>query len=134
MFGRQQILVNKVIMLLLLLVVGLTGCTSLHPVSMDAERLQEAIRQGEAIHEGDTVRVITRDGVSRQIIVTAVEENTVRGDAHGARAGAIVIEVPVDDIVMLEKEEVDAAHTAAGSIGTTAILISIISIIWLISI
>ena len=133
MFGRLHILVCKVIMLSLLLVVSVTGCTSLRPVSMDAETLQEDIRHGEAIQEGDTVRIVTRDGVSRQIIVTSVEENAIRGNAHGARAGAIVIEVPVDDIVMLEKEKVDAVNTAAGSIGATVIAISIISILWLLS-
>ena len=133
MFGRQHILVCKVIMLYLLLVASVTGCTNLQPVSMDAEALQEDIRHGEAIQEGDAVRIVTRDGVSRQIIVTSVEENTIRGNAQGARAGTIVIEVPVDDIVMLEKEKVDAVNTAAGSIGTTAIAISIISILWLLS-
>jgi hypothetical protein len=133
MFGRLHVSVCKVIMLFLLLIAGLTGCTNLRPVSMDAERLQEDIRHGGVIQEGDTVRIITRDGVSRQIVVTAVEENTIRGNAYGARTGAIEIEVPVDDIVMLEKEKVDALNTAAGSIGTMAIVISIISILWLIS-
>lgn len=133
MFGRLHVSVCKVIMLFLLLIAGQAGCTNLQPVSMDAERLQEDIRHGGVIQEGDTVRIITRDGVSRQIVVTAVEENTIRGNAYGARTGAIEIEVPVDDVVMLEKEKVDAVNTAAGSIGTMAIVISIISILWLIS-
>ena len=41
--------------------------------------------------------------------------------------------IPVDDIVMLEKEEVDAVQTTASSIGTTAIVISLISILFIIS-
>jgi hypothetical protein len=108
---------------LLLLVTVLAGCTNLRPVAMDTNTLQGKIRDGTAVNEGETVRVVTRDGVSHLLVVTAVEGNTLRGDAHGARPGAIVIEIPVDDILLLEKEKVNAVDTAVSSVGVAAIVL-----------
>ena len=116
-------------MVLLLLVTVLAGCTNLQPVAMDPETLQEKIRDGTAMHEGETVRVVTRDGVSHLLVVTAVEDNTLRGYAQGARAGAVVIEIPVDDILLLEKEKVNAIETTAGSIGVAAMVFTVALII-----
>jgi hypothetical protein len=116
-------------MLLLLLVAVLTGCTNLQPVAMDPGTLQEKIRDGTAMHEGDTVRVVTRDGVSHLLVVTAVEENTLRGQAQGTKKGAVVIEIPVDDILLLEKEKVNAGETAAGSIGVATMVFAVALII-----
>jgi hypothetical protein len=109
--------------LILLLFSALTGCTNLHPVDMDSKKLQEEIRDGNVIHEGETVRVVTRDGVSRLLVVTGVEENTLQGYAQGAKAGAVVIEIPLDDILLLEKEKVNAVDTTASTLGVTAIVL-----------
>ena len=116
-------------MVLLLLITVLAGCTNLQPVAMDPEPLQEKIRDGTAMHEGETVRVVTRDGVSHLLVVTAVEDNTLRGHALGARTDAIVIEIPVDDILLLEKEKVNAVETTAGSIGVAAMVFTVALII-----
>jgi hypothetical protein len=116
-------------MLLLLLVAVLTGCTNLQPVAMDPGTLQEKIRDGTALHEGDTVRVVTRDGVSHLLVMTAVEENTLRGYAQGAKTGAVVIEIPVDDILLLEKQKVNAGETAAGSVGVATMVFAVALII-----
>lgn len=108
--------------LILLLVAVLTGCTNLQPVAMDPETLQEQISNGTVMHEGETVRVVTRDGASHLLVVTVVEEDTLRGHALGARAGDVVIEIPLDDILLLEKEKVNAVETTAGSVGIATIL------------
>lgn len=107
----------------MLILVVLTGCTNLQPVAMDSKKLQEEIRDGNVIHEGETVRVVTRDGVSRLLVVTGVEDNTLQGYAQGAKAGAVVIEIPVDEILLLEKEKVNAADTTASTLGVTAIVL-----------
>jgi hypothetical protein len=123
------ILARYAIMLVTLLIASLTGCTNLQPVEMDPETLQEKILDGTAIHEGDEVRVVTRDAVSHMLVVTAVEKNTLRGYAQGAKPGTVVIEIPVEDILILEEEKVNAADTAAGSLGVTAIVIAVAFII-----
>lgn len=107
----------------MLILVVLTGCTNLQPVAMDSKKLQEELRDGNVIHEGETVRVVTRDGVSRLLVVTGVEDNTLQGYAQGAKAGAVVIEIPVDEILLLEKEKVNAADTTASTLGVTAIVL-----------
>ena len=107
----------------MLILVFLTGCTNLQPVAMDSKKLQEEIRDGNVIHEGETVRVVTRDGVSRLLVVTGVEDNTLQGYAQGAKAGAVVIEIPVDEILLLEKEKVNAVDTTASTLGVTAIVL-----------
>ena len=107
----------------MLIIVVLTGCTNLQPVAMDSKKLQEEIRDGNVIHEGESVRVVTRDGVSRLLVVTGVEDNTLQGYAQGAKAGAVVIEIPVDEILLLEKEKVNAADTTASTLGVTAIVL-----------
>ena len=117
------------IILLLMCVAVLTGCTNLQPVEIEHERLQDEIRGGSAIQEGETVRVVTRDGVSYQIVVTGVEAEKLNGHAPGAKAGAVIIEIPIGDIVLLEKQRVDAVGTAAGSIGIATIVIAVALII-----
>ena len=121
-------LVRYAIMLILPLVVVLMGCTNLKPVAMDPGTLQENIRDGKVVHEGDTIRVITKDGVSHLLVVTGVDEHNLRGYATGARPGAVVIDIPIDDVLTLEEARVNAGETAAGSVGG-AIMIFAVSLI-----
>ena len=110
---------------LLLLVAVLTGCTTLQPVAMDPGALQENIRGGTAVHAGDTIRVVTRDGVSRRLVVTAVEGNSLMGHAQGVKMEAVVIEIPIDDIILIEEEKVSGGETAVHSVGAVTIAIAI---------
>jgi hypothetical protein len=109
-------------LLLLLLAAALSGCTQLKPLDMDPATLQKNIRSGTAVHDGDTVRVDTRDGVSHSLVVTGVDEYTLRGYATGTPPGAVVIEIPIDDVLTLEEEEVNVNETAAGSVGALTIV------------
>ena len=123
--GRTKLAtcISRLCTSVMLILVVLTGCTNLQPVAMDSKKLQEEIRDGNVIHEGETVRVVTRDGVSRLLVVTGVEDNTLQGYAQGAKAGAVVIEIPVDEILLLEKEKVNAVDTTASTLGVTAIVL-----------
>jgi hypothetical protein len=115
--------------LIVLLIAVLSGCTHLKPVAMDPSTLQKNIRMGTLVHKGDTVRIVTRDGVSHEVIVTEVDEHTLRGHATGAPPGAVAMEIPISDILTLEEERVDVQETASGSIGVMAIVFAVIFII-----
>ena len=115
--------------LLLLFAASLSGCTNLKPIDMAPESLQENIRDGKVVREGDTIRVVTKDGVSHLLVVTGVDEHTIRGHATGAPPGAIVIDIPMDDVLTLEEEKVHAGETVAGSIGVVTMAVAVAIII-----
>jgi hypothetical protein len=96
---------------------------------MDPETLQDNIRDGKMVHEGDTIRVVTKDGVSHLLVVTGVDELAIRGHATGAPPGAIAIDIPIDDVLSLEEEKVHAGETVAGSIGVVTIAVAVAIII-----
>jgi hypothetical protein len=108
-------------LLLLLLAATLSGCTQLKPLDMDPTTLQKNIRNGTAVHDGDTVRVVTRDGVSHSLVVTGVDEYALRGHATGTPPGAVLIEIRIDDVLTLEEDKVSVNETASGSVGVLTI-------------
>lgn len=122
-------LIRYATLLILLLIIVLTGCTNLKPVAVDTDRLQKEIRDGKIVHEGDTIRVITKDGVSRLLVVTGVDEHNIRGHATGARPGAVVIDIPIDGVLTLEEARVNAGETAAGSAGVAIMIFTLALII-----
>jgi hypothetical protein len=109
----------------LLFTIVLAGCTNLQPVPMENGELQENIRAGTVVHEGDTARIVTRDGVSRSLVVTAVQENSLLGHIHGARTDSILVEIPLDEILTLEIEKEDAGEQAVHLFGSIEILVII---------
>jgi hypothetical protein len=96
---------------------------------MDPETLHENIRDRKMVYEGDIIRVVTKDGVSHLLVVTGVDEHALRGHTTGAPAGAIVIDIPIDDVLTLEEEKVHAGETVAGSVGVVTIAIAVAIII-----
>jgi hypothetical protein len=108
-------------LLLLLLAATLSGCTQLKPLDMDPTTLQKNIRNGTAVHDGDTVRVVTRDGVSHSLVVTGVDEYALRGHATGTPPGAVLIVISIDDVLTLEEDKVSVNETASGSVGVLTI-------------
>ena len=115
--------------LFLLFAASLSGCTNLKPIAMEPETLQENIRDGKVVREGDTIRVVTNDGVSHLLVVTGVDEHTIQGYATGAPPGAIVIDIPIDDVLTLEEEKVHAGETAASSVGVVTMAVAVAIII-----
>jgi len=88
---------------LLLTVVGLlAGCTTLKPIDVDAATLHQKIRSGEAVKVGDTIRAITVDGEAHLLVITTVDDRVVTGHSPLADRDATDIELPIDDIVLVE--------------------------------
>ena len=97
----------------LIISILLTGCTHFKPVEMNSKTLQDKIRNGELIEEGDRVRVITKDGSSHILTVTAISEHVLKGE----------IEILIDDIVLVEEEKISAGKTTlavGGGLGVIA--------------
>ena len=89
---------------LALLILFATGCTSLKPVELAPETLQEKILSGNIVNVGDRVKVVTADGVRSEFKVTAINENHILGKD---------IDIPIRDIVALETREFSGGKTSA---------------------
>jgi hypothetical protein len=105
--------------LFLALMILLTGCTAMQPLADNADSLRIELRSGEAIKPGDKVRVVTRDGLSRLLIVTTLDKNTLVGHPEGVERPDAVVSLPIDDIVFMEGKKVSVGKTAAYTSGFT---------------
>jgi hypothetical protein len=142
--GRQRCL-TAITAFLVGLAVFLTSCTSLSPVSDDAKTLQARIRTGQALQQGDVVRVLTQDGVLHKLTVVSVEGDVLKGysatkptapartdEAYSQeprREKAPLVEIPIADIVLVEKEKISGSKTAAAIGSGTLVLLSALLII-----
>jgi hypothetical protein len=79
-----------------------TACTTLTPVMATPERIRTDVRAG------DTVRVLTADGVSRRVTVGALGETSLAGDAAGSH-----IELAFRNIRQIDVERVSTLKTTA---------------------
>ena len=124
------------------LIVFLSACTSLYPMDGDAKTVQEQIRTGKALQQGDRVRVVTKDGVSRMLTVASVEGDVLKGNLDSNKPPppwrsstggdqdvqqtqpeqekGKFVEIPIVDIVLVEKEKVSTGKVAAG-VGTVVL-------------
>lgn len=115
--------------ILLVFVVLSVGCTYLKPISTDSETFQQQIQSGEAVRQGDVVRVVTQDGVSRWLTVVSVEDDILKGYIEPGMRPPVssklddeepteqlerpVVSIPIGDIVLLEKVMMREGKTAA---------------------
>lgn len=111
--------VNQVAFLLLMLNFLMAGCTAMQPMADNAASLRIELRSGEAVKRGDKVRVVTRDGLSRYLIITTVDHNTLTGHPEGVNTANATVRIPIDDIVFMEGERVSIGKTAAYTSGLT---------------
>jgi hypothetical protein len=86
----------------LALILICAGCTTLKPVAGTPADLRQRINAGELLKAGDSVVIVTADGTSHRLEVTAVAGGLVQGRTES---------VPVDQIVSLEKRTVSARRT-----------------------
>jgi hypothetical protein len=89
------------------------GCTTLKPVEMSPELLQQHISDGQVFEVGDSAKIVTTDGVIHKFRVTGVTADKILGKG---------VEVPISDIVAVETQEFSGGKTAALAVGSVAIL------------
>jgi len=144
--GRQRCSLG---IILLGLSLFLAACTYLSPISGDAKTLQEKIRTGQAVQQGERVRVLTDDGVLHSLIVVSVEGDVLKGhpatkppaptrtdEAYAQepeREKGSLVEIPIADIVLVEKKKVSAGNTAAAIGGGTLVFLSALLLIALLA-
>ena len=90
------------------------ACTTLSPVAADAT----GARIRAEVKAGDTVRLLTADGASHSLRVSAVGESSLVGTAvgtwkHSADVVGSQIELPYRDIQQIEVQHVSALKTTA---------------------
>ncbi|MYF29498.1 MAG: hypothetical protein F4029_02495 [Gammaproteobacteria bacterium] len=71
-------------------------------VHQPPETLRNSIRSGELVQPGDRIAVVTVSQGERILVVTQVDEETIRGDG---------LEIPIDEVVALEKRKISAMRT-----------------------
>ena len=111
----------KMVFLSMLFILSNVACTTLEPVNVPADDLQQQIRAGTLVSAGDRVRLVTADETVHKFRVTEV--NLGQDMVMGRKAG-----VPIGDIVALETREVSVGRTAllTGGVGIgLAMLIAI---------
>jgi hypothetical protein len=72
------------------------GCTTLKPVELAPEQLHERIVSGAVIHAGDSVHIVTSDGIHHKFTVTGITENSIAGRD---------VDIPIKHVVALETRE-----------------------------
>jgi hypothetical protein len=90
------------------------GCTTLKPVEMSPEELQQKIAAGEIIKVGDRVKVVTSDGVVHKFGVTEISTDRVSGKD---------VDLPIADIIAVETREFSGGKTTALVAGGTLIYV-----------
>ena len=89
-----------------------SACTSLRPIEMPPEQLQERISAGSVISVGDSVRILTKDGENHDFKVTAISDDQISGKNET---------VAIADIVALESRGYNGWKTA-GLVGGALLL------------
>ena len=110
----------------------LAGCTTLQPMADNAETLRNELRSGEVVEPGDKVRVVSRDGLSRLLIVTSLDQYSLKGHPEGVETDDAVVTIPIDNIVFMEGKRISvgktAAYTGGATVGVVATVIAIVII------
>jgi hypothetical protein len=113
----------KIVLLSILLIFTNVACSTLEPVSVPADELQQQLRSGVLVNAGDRVRLVTADGKVHKFRVSEIslEQDMVLG-----RKAA----VPIGEVVALETRELSLGRTAllTGGIGLGAAALIAIAI------
>ena len=104
---RQAAALTLVVLLLI------QGCSTVRPVEMTPEVLQQKIESTKLIEVGDSVEIVTADGQKYKFDVTKVDKGQVIGKD---------VAIPIKDIVALHTREFSGGKTAL-LVGTTAVTV-----------
>ena len=102
-----------------LVFINLIGCTSLQTIEAPPDKLHEQIRHENLVKVGDKVKIVTEDQKEHEFVVTATNENEIRGKD---------ITIPIDSIVAVQTREFSAGKSAllAGGVTASTILLMVI--------
>lgn len=114
---RQQATFLKVINFLAVL--NFIGCTSLQTIEAPPDKLHEQIRHENLLKVGDKVKIVTEDQKEHEFVVTAINEEEIRGED---------VTIPIDSVAAVQTRELSTGKTAllAGGITAGTILLMVI--------
>lgn len=99
--GPLQMKIRLCLTILTLFVV--VGCSTLKPVELTPEQLQDKILTENIVREGDRVQVVTFDGTRHSFRVKAVTRDYIEGKD---------IKIPISEVVALETREFSGGKTS----------------------
>jgi len=101
----------------MVVVLILTGCSTMTPVEMTPDQLHDQISAGDVLSEGEKVKIVTVDGKTHKFKVSSITDVSIIGDD---------IEVPIADIIAIETKEFSGGKTAvlAGSTILVGVLLA----------
>ena len=91
-----------------LAVTSLCGCMSVKKIDQPPETIRENIRSGDLVQPGDRIGVVRVSQGERVFVVAEVDKDSIRGEG---------LEVPIDDVVALEKRSIDPLRTGLAVYG-----------------
>jgi hypothetical protein len=78
-----------------LLIIAVTGCTTLRPIDGSPTELRQFINSGELLKPGDRVRIVTADQKRHHFVIIKIETGLIIGLNES---------VPVDEVTSLDVE------------------------------
>lgn len=84
------------------LIIYVTGCTTMRPIDGSPKELQQFINSGELLKAGDRVRIVTADEKTHRVAITKIEAGLIVGRNES---------VPIDEVTSLEVENVKSPAT-----------------------
>ena len=104
----------------LLAIVNLIGCTSLQTIDAPPDQLHQQIRHESVVKVGDKVRIVTKDQEEHQFVITALDENEIRGAD---------VTIPIDSIATLETREFSTGKTVLLGVSITGTVLLIATLL-----
>ena len=102
----------KIVMIVVMIFV-LGGCTSMQPVEMQPVQLQKELVAGDIVDIGETVKLVTADGKEHKFKVASIGNDHISGKNE---------DILIKDIVAVETREFSAGKTAVLAAGSAAAL------------
>ena len=84
------------------------GCMNVQKVDLPPKPLQDEIRGGGVVAVGDSVTVVSTGQGEQTFVVTEVDQDVIRGAS---------VDVPIDEVVSVEKRKVDPVRTGLAAYG-----------------
>lgn len=99
------------------------GCTTVNRVDITPTELRDELRTGGVVKTGDQVTVVSEVQGDLTFLVTDVDGESIKGDS---------VEVPINEILLLEKREFAPLRTGGAVYGGTyLVLIAVVSLSWI---
>ena len=104
----------------------LTGaCTTVRPSQLPPAALHSGIRSGALAQPGDSITVVTADGIEHAVVVSSTDSEAIRG----ASPDGNLIAVPITEVVALRKREVEPVRTSFAALGAALVVVLVVAIL-----